>query len=74
MRIVEPDQPVSGFIVQRQRILQPMRPLRRDGDLLHLELDPMLTGRIDDEGFAIEIEKCVERRIAPRSLHVVMTL
>jgi hypothetical protein len=63
MRVVVADQALAVGRVQRQRIADPVRPLRRGSDLLHHHLDPVRAVRIDDEDDAIEREQSFQPRI-----------
>lgn len=64
MRIVEANEPLTVWAVQRQRIIEPMRLL---GGYRHPRDDkthPMATIRIDDERLSVKIEQGIERPVA----------
>jgi hypothetical protein len=60
MGIVEADQPLAIRPMQRQRIVQPVRLLRRRRHLRHHKADPVAAFRIDDEHLPIEIEQYIQ--------------
>ena len=65
----KPEQTLSVLIVQRQRVIQAVRSLRRNGNLLYNELDPTFSVRFYDEALAIEQQERVEARIANCPCH-----
>lgn len=64
MGIVEADKPLAVWAVKRQRIVKPVRLLRCHGNARHVEAHPIPTGWIDDQDLAVEVEQCVEGRVA----------
>jgi hypothetical protein len=67
MGIIEPNQSLAVRPMQRQGIIDAMRPLRRYGDPRHDETNPVTAVFIHDEHLPIEVKKRVEGRV--RSLH-----
>lgn len=55
--------------MERQRIPNPLRSLRRPGALRHLKLHPTFAAGVHDERFPIEVEQRVEGGIAHIRLH-----
>jgi hypothetical protein len=47
MSVVKSNQPLATWAVQRQRVLQPMRPLGRTSDTADRKGNPVLALRID---------------------------
>jgi hypothetical protein len=64
VRVIEAEQPLAIFVVKRERIIQPMRSFRRNGNLLYNELDPTLSVCVCDEALAVEQQERIETRIA----------
>jgi len=55
--------------MQRERIVQAVRLLRRRRHLRHHKADPVAAFRIDDEHLPIEVEQYIQGRI-PRLRHI----
>ncbi len=70
MGVVEPDQALAVRPVQRQRVIQAMRLLRRYCDPRHHEPDPMAAFRVHHENLPVEVEKHIEGRVT-RLRHTV---
>jgi hypothetical protein len=64
MGVVEANQPLTIRPVQRERIVDAVRLLRRRWYPRHNEPDPMATVRVHHENLPVEVEKQIERRIA----------
>jgi len=62
--VIEAKQSLAVLIVQRQRVIQAVRSLRRSGNLLDNEFDPTLSVRVCDEALTVEQQERVETRIA----------
>jgi hypothetical protein len=52
--VIEAKQSFAVLIVQRQRVIQAVRPIRRNGNLFYNELDPTRSIRVCDEALAVE--------------------
>ena len=63
MRVVEPDQPLAAGAVQRERLVDPMRLLRRQWHPRHDKSDPVATFGVHHENLPIEVEQHVEGRV-----------
>ncbi len=63
MRVVEPDQPLALRPVQRERVVDAVRLLRRDRHSRHHEPDPVAALRVHHENLPVEVEKHIERRV-----------
>ena len=63
MRVVESDQPLTIRSVERQRVVEAMRLLRRRGHTHHHEPHPMPAIRVHDEHLAVEVKKGVKSRV-----------
>ena len=63
MGVVETDQPLSTRPVQRQRVVQPVRLLRRRRHSRHDEPDPVAALRIHDENLPVEVQEHIESRV-----------
>ena len=64
MGIVEAGQPLAIRTVQRQRIIQPVRLLRRDRHPGYYEPDPVAALRVHDQNLAVKIEQRIEDGVA----------
>jgi hypothetical protein len=64
MGVVEADQPLAIRPVQRQRIIQAVRFLRRRRHSRHHEPDPMAALRVDDEYLPVEVQEHIKGRVA----------
>ena len=64
MGIIEADQPLAVRPVQRQRVVDAMRLLRRHRRPRHHEPDPVTALRVHDENLAVEVEQHIEGRVA----------
>ena len=64
MGVVEANKPLAIRSVQRQRIVQPVRLLRRYRHLSHNERDPVAAFWIDDQHLSVEIEKHIKGGVA----------
>jgi hypothetical protein len=63
MGVIEPDQPLAVRAVKRQRVIEPVRLLRRDGHPRDDEPDPTATLRVQHENLPVEIKKHIEGRV-----------
>ena len=63
MGIVESDQPLAVRPVQRQRIVDAVRLLRRDWHPRHRKPDPVTTLRVRYENLPVKVEKHIEGRV-----------
>ena len=68
MRIIESGQPLTVPPVQRERVVDAVRFLRRHWHLRYDEPDPVTALRVDHENLAVELKKNIESRVA-RLLH-----
>jgi len=64
MGVVETDQPFARRPVKRERLVEVVRLLRRDGNPRDHELHPMTAIHVHDEYLSVEVEKRVEAPIA----------
>ena len=64
MGVVEADQPLAAGAVQRQRVIKPVRLLRRHRRPRHHEADPMAALRVHDEHLAVEVEQHIKGGVA----------
>lgn len=71
MGIVETDQAPVGLIVQRQRIVDTVRFLRRGLDPLDPEPDPVFPCRIDNRHLAVKVEQGVETAVADDKVVII---
>ena len=63
--VVEPDQPLAVRAMQRERIVDTVRLVRRRRDRRHDEPDPVAALRVHHKNLSVELEKRIEGRIAP---------
>ena len=63
MRVVEPDQPLALRPVQRERVVDAVRLLRRRRHSRHHEPDPVAALRVHHEDLPVEVEKHIEGRV-----------
>jgi hypothetical protein len=61
--VIKADQPLAVRPVQRQRIIESVRLLRRHRYARHHESDPVTPSRIDHEYLSVEIQKRVQARV-----------
>ncbi len=66
MGVVEPDQPLAVRPVQCQRVVHPVRLLRRRRHSRHDEPDPVAALRVHHEHLPVQVEKHIEGRVAGR--------
>ena len=64
MSIIESDQPFAVRSVQRQRIIEAVRLLRRHRHPRHDESHPMAAFRVYNKDLPVEVEKHIEGRVA----------
>ena len=64
MGIVEPNLAFAVRPVQRERVVDAVRLLRRDLHPRHHEPDPMAALRVHHENLPVEVEQHIEGRIA----------
>ena len=64
MSVVEANQALIIRPVQGQRIIQTMRPFRRDRHAPHFDLHPVAAFLVDYEDLPIEVEKRIQACIA----------
>jgi hypothetical protein len=64
MGIVEADQPLAIRPMQRERVVDAVRLLRRYRHPRHDEPDPVTALRVHHENLPVEVEKHIEGRIA----------
>jgi hypothetical protein len=62
--IVEADQPLAIRPVQRQRIVEAMRLLRRNRHLRHDKAYPVTAFGINDEYLPVEFQQYIKGRVA----------
>ena len=60
MGVVEPEQTVAMFVMQRERVIQAVRSLGGFWNFLDHKLDPAFSVSLRDESLAIEKEQGVE--------------
>ena len=61
--IVEPGQPLTIRPMQRERVVDAIRLLRRDRHPCHYKPDPMAALRVHHENLPVEVEKDIEGRV-----------
>ena len=66
--VVEADQPLAFRPVQRERVVDAMRLLRRHRHSRHHEPDPVAAFRVHHENLPVKVEKHIEGRV-PRLRH-----
>ncbi len=64
MSVIEADQALAVWPVQRERIVEAVRLFRRRRHPTDNESDPMAALWINDEDLPVEVEKHIEGRIA----------
>ena len=64
MGVVEADQPLAVRSVQRERVVDAVRLLRRYRHLPDSEPDPVTALRVHHENLPVEVEKHIEGRVA----------
>ena len=69
MRVIKAEQPLAILIMKRQRVIQAVRSLGRNGNLFYNKLDPTL--RIRDEAITVELQERVEAWIANCHCHML---
>jgi hypothetical protein len=69
MSVVKSNQPVATRAVQRQRVVQPMRPLGGTSDTADREPNPVLALQIDNKYLAVKIQQHVCARIPIMPFH-----
>ena len=69
MRIVEADEALPVGSVKRQRVVDPVRSLRRRRYALDVESHPMVPSGINHQDLAVEIEQRVQARVTGRAGH-----
>jgi len=74
MGVVEPDQPLAVWPVQRQRVVDAVRLLRRHRHWRHDEPDPMTALRVHHENLPVEVEKHIEGRVTRLRHGIVIIL
>jgi len=63
MSIIETDQAHIIATVQRQRVQETMRPLRRRASTPNFEFHPIASFRINDQNLSIQVQKGVKTGI-----------
>ena len=66
MGVIEADQPLAVWAMQRQRVIEPVWFLRRHGYTRHREPDPVAALRVQNEHLAVEVEQHIEGQVARR--------
>jgi hypothetical protein len=69
MSVVKSNQSVATWPVQRQRVVQPMRPLGGTSDTADREPNPVLALRIDHKYLAVRIQQHVCAWISIMAFH-----
>jgi hypothetical protein len=69
MSVVKSNQPLATWAVQRQRVVQPMRPLGGTSDTADRKANPVLALRIDYKYLAVKIQQHVRTRIPITAFH-----
>ncbi len=63
MRVVEADQPLALRPMQRERVVDAVRLLRRHRNPRHHEPDPVAALRVHHENLPVEVKKHIEGRV-----------
>jgi hypothetical protein len=63
MGVIEADQSLAVRPVQRERVVDAVRLLRRHGHTRHHKPDPVAALRVHHENLPVEVEKRIEGRV-----------